>query len=145
MIRPDPRKQGKKTGAETSTATAAAPAKRRRVTVVTFGFKYGQPNTNHYFDVSFVKNPAREARWDLFSQPCDDMRRFVLDQSSCRAFLESAVPLIRTLVEVDDDVRIGVGCNSGRHRSCIIGEELVRRLENDHTQVRLMHREERFA
>ena len=135
MIRPEQTKQ----------ATTETPTRRRRVTVITFGFKYGHPNTNHYFDVSFVRNPAREPSWDLFSQPCDAMRNFVLDQPSCQAFLDSAVPMIRTLVEVDDDVRIGIGCNSGRHRSCIVGEELVRRLEDDHTQVRLMHREEQYA
>jgi UPF0042 nucleotide-binding protein len=114
----------------------------RRLTLVTFGFKYGSPNTNHYFDVSFVKNPARDSRWGLFSEPDDEMRRFVLEQASAQAFLERALPLVKTLVACDDDVRVGLGCNSGRHRSFILAEELQRRLQADGYEVRLIHREE---
>ena len=53
----------------------------RRITLVTFGFKYGPPHTNHYFDVSFVKNPARDERWSLFSEPDVAMRAFVMATS----------------------------------------------------------------
>lgn len=141
MIRPDDQNHP----IQSTQATAGTPTARRRLTIVTFGFKYGPPSTNHYFDVSFVRNPAREPMWDLFSQPCADMRRFVLQQPACQAFLESAEPLIRQLIQLDDDTRIGLGCSSGRHRSCIIGEELARRLQDDHTAVRLIHREEQFA
>lgn len=114
----------------------------RRITLMTFGFKYGLPNTNYYFDVSFVKNPARDARWSLFSEPNDDMRRFVLEQPSAQAFLEGVVPLLKTLVACDDDVRVGLGCNSGRHRSIILAGEIERRLALDGFDVRMVHREE---
>lgn len=114
----------------------------RRITLVTFGFKYGLPNTNYYFDVSFVKNPARDSRWSLFSEPNDEMRRFVLEQPSAQAFLERVVPLLKTLVACDDDVRVGFGCNSGRHRSIILASEVERRLAEEGFDVRLVHREE---
>jgi RNase adaptor protein for sRNA GlmZ degradation len=116
--------------------------RRRRLTLVTFGFKYGAPNTNYYFDVSFLRNPARDARWDLFATPDGAMREFVLAQPLCRSFLDSVVPVIRLLLECDDDVRIGLGCSSGRHRSVIVAEELKRRLESAELSVRLIHREE---
>jgi RNase adaptor protein for sRNA GlmZ degradation len=115
---------------------------RRRLTLVTFGFKYGPPNTNYYFDVSFLKNPARDPRWDLFATPDDGMREFVLSQPLCRSFLENVTPLIQLLLECDDDVRVGLGCSSGRHRSVILAEELKRRLESPVLAVRLIHREE---
>ncbi|HVS12272.1 MAG TPA: RNase adapter RapZ [Planctomycetota bacterium] len=118
---------------------------RRHLTLVTFGFKFGSPNTNYYFDVSFLKNPAREERWGLFAQPGAEMRDFVLEQPLCQAFLEVAVPLIHTLLECDDDVRIGLGCSSGRHRSYIVAEEIKRRMQSEETQVRLIHREESYA
>lgn len=113
-----------------------------RITLVTFGFKYGLPNTNYYFDVSFVKNPARDARWSLFSEPDESMRRFVLDQPSAQAFLDRVVPLLKTLVACDDDVRVGFGCNSGRHRSIILAGEVERRLAEEGFDVRMLHREE---
>ena len=119
--------------------------KRQSLTLVTFGFKYGVPNTNYYFDVSFLRNPAREERWNLFSQSDPEMTEFVLEQPACQAFLESMLPLIHTLLECDDDVRIGLGCSSGRHRSYIVAEELKRRIESEDVSVRLIHREEVYA
>ena len=116
--------------------------RRRRLTLVTFGFKYGPPNTNYYFDVSFLKNPAREPQWDLFCAPDERMRSFVLAQPLARSFLDSVVPVVRLLLECDDDVRVGLGCSSGRHRSVIIAEELKHRLESPSLAVRLIHREE---
>jgi len=118
---------------------------QRRLTLMTFGFKYGAPNTNYWFDVSFLVNPARQERWDLFSEPSAEMRAFVLEQPACQSFLEAAVPLIRVLLECDDDVRIGFGCSSGRHRSFIVAEEIRRRLAAEGIEARLLHREEAYA
>lgn len=113
-----------------------------RIEIVTFGFKYGRPNTNYYFDVSFLKNPARDARWTLFSKADAGMREFVLGQPQCQEFLDAAVRLVRTVCCFDDDLRVGIGCSSGRHRSRIVAEELLRRLGGDGTRIRLTHREE---
>jgi len=114
----------------------------KRLTLVTFGFKYGPPNTNYYFDVSFLKNPAREDGWSLFSAPDAQMREFVLSQPLCAQFLDAATPLIQLLLECDNDVRVGIGCSSGRHRSVIVAQELARRLECEDLAVRLLNREE---
>src|SRR5205807_390310 len=101
---------------------------RRHLVLTTFGFKYGTPNANYFFDVSFLRNPAREEQWDLFAEPDDAMRAFVLDQDLCQDFLRDVVPLIRTVLRCDDDARVAIGCNAGRHRSRIVAEELARRL-----------------
>ena len=61
------------------------------ITITTFGFKYGPPNTNYYFDLSFLKNPAREARLNLFDRPSAAMREFVLGQPACQEFLAKAL------------------------------------------------------
>lgn len=50
------------------------------VTLMSFGFEYGIPNANYYFDVGFLKNPARQKKWDFFSQIDEDMCRFVMEQ-----------------------------------------------------------------
>jgi UPF0042 nucleotide-binding protein len=117
---------------------------RARLTLLTFGFKYGAPGTNNYFDVSFLRNPARENGWSLFDEPSDGMRSFVLDQPECREFLAAATPLVRTLVHCDDDVRIGIGCSAGRHRSRIVAEELASRLRGEGVDVQVVHREDAF-
>jgi UPF0042 nucleotide-binding protein len=117
----------------------------RRLTLLTFGFKYGAPPSNYYFDVSFLVNPARDARWSLFDAPDQGMRDFVLSQELAQGFLDAAVPLIELLLAADDDVRIGIGCSSGRHRSNIIAEELQRRFEARGVDVRLVKREAAYS
>ncbi|MEM6571311.1 MAG: RNase adapter RapZ, partial [Planctomycetota bacterium] len=69
-------------------ASSAHGAKQLSLTLVSFGFKYGQPPANHYFDVSFLKNPARQEGWTLFSEPGEEMRRWVLEQPAAVEFLE---------------------------------------------------------
>ncbi|QDU84385.1 glmZ(sRNA)-inactivating NTPase [Planctomycetes bacterium Pla163] len=115
-----------------------------RITVVTFGFKYGPPPTNHYFDVSFLSNPARDPRWGLFSRPDEQMRDFVMAQPAARDFIASAVPLIAFLSGQDDDLRIGLGCNAGRHRSVLLAEALCLELARLGHEVHVVHRERDF-
>jgi len=118
---------------------------RPHLTLVTFGFKYGAPNANYTFDVSFLRNPAREQAWSLFAAADEGMARFVLEQPECEAFLERLLPLVRVLLGFDDDLRIGIGCSSGRHRSRIVALEIQRRLEREGALVKLVHREEVYA
>lgn len=121
------------------------PQDRPRLTLVTFGFKYGAPNANYTFDVSFLRNPAREEQWGLFATADEGMARFVLEQEECTTFLDRLLPLIRVLLGFDDDLRIGIGCSSGRHRSRIVAHEIQRLLEQEGVDVKLVHREEVFA
>ncbi len=118
---------------------------RTGVTLVSFGFKYGRPPANHVFDVSFLKNPAREATWGLWSTPSEDMRRWVLTQPAAVEFLAAALPFVRFLARTDDDVRIAFGCSAGRHRSTILVEELAQRLRDEGLDVAVFHREREFA
>lgn len=115
------------------------------LTLVSFGFKYGRPPANHVFDVSFLKNPAREATWSLWSEPSEEMRRWVLGQPTAVEFLAAALPYVRFLARTDDDVRVAFGCSAGRHRSTILVEELARRLRDEGFDVAVHHRERQFA
>ena len=74
--------------------------KTRRLTLMSFGFKYGHPPANYYFDASFLKNPAREDGWDLFSSVSPRMREFVLSQPRCQQFLDKLTPLLEVLPRV---------------------------------------------
>src|SRR5436190_15796974 len=98
------------------------------VTLVTFGFKYGQPAANYLVDVSFLRNPAREDRWTLFSEVDDEMRGWLLEQPAAQEFVVRLASLLELVAACDEDVRVGVGCSAGRHRSRIVAEELHDRL-----------------
>lgn len=120
---------------------ARARARQGTVTLLSFGFKYGPPPANHCFDVSFLRNPAREARFGLWSERSDEMRAWVLEQPEARAFLDAVVPLVELLSRVDDDARVALGCSGGRHRSAILAEVLAERLAGAGVDVRVVHRE----
>jgi RNase adaptor protein for sRNA GlmZ degradation len=111
----------------------------KKITLVSFGFKYGIPNANYYFDVGFIKNPAREARWGFFSEPTDEMREFILQQEKVKEFLKYIVPLIEFLSTVDQNQIFAFGCSAGRHRSSILVDVLASKLKN--MTVRVNHRD----
>jgi len=113
----------------------------KKITIMTFGFKYGLPNANYYFDVSFIKNPARQHNWSLFSSVDDEMSKFILSQKDAQIFIEKILPLIKSLYLFDDDVRIAFGCSSGRHRSVVIANEIERLLQKDSIKTKIIHRE----
>lgn len=114
---------------------------KSNVILMSFGFKYGMPNANYYFDVGFLKNPARQKDWHFFSEPCDEMREFVLKEKSARGFLERVEPLIVFLSKVDQNQVFAFGCNAGRHRSSILVDELGKRLAKKGIKVKIYHRD----
>jgi UPF0042 nucleotide-binding protein len=101
------------------------------LTIYSFGFKYRQPPANYYFDVGWIKNPAREKKWDLHTKANDEMRGYVLRQEHVEEFIQAACKLILIALEADDGVRVAFGCSAGRHRSPIIAEEVRRRIIAD--------------
>jgi len=113
----------------------------RKLTLMSFGFKYGSPNANYYFDVSFAKNPARESQWSLFDKPDVTMVDFVLSQPKVSNFVKTLLPMLDVIVTLDDDTRVAFGCNAGRHRSAIIVEHIAGVLRAKGTRVNVIHRE----
>ena len=111
------------------------------ITLVSFGFKYGQPHANYYFDVGFIKNPARNKNWGFFSTPDDDMKSYVLGQEQTKEFIEKIEPLIIFLSKIDQNQIFAFGCNAGRHRSNIIVDELARLLKERGLKVNVIHRD----
>ncbi|MBN1674479.1 MAG: hypothetical protein JXR37_25750 [Kiritimatiellae bacterium] len=111
------------------------------VTLMSFGFKYGLPAANYYFDVGFIKNPARLAKWDFFSGTTKAMRKYVLEQPQTQEFIERALPLLKFLATIDQHQVFAFGCNAGRHRSSIVAEEVHRRLKKEGIRSRVCHRD----
>jgi len=107
---------------------------------MSFGFKYGVPHSNYYFDVGFLRNPARD-KWGFFDKPDGEMRKYVLDQEFAQELLSKVEPLILFLSTVDQHQVFAFGCNAGRHRSTIIVDEMARRLEKKKINVEVIHRD----
>jgi UPF0042 nucleotide-binding protein len=110
------------------------------IRLISFGFKYGLPPANFYFDVSFIKNPAREKKWGLFAIEDEEMVEYVLSQDSVSDFIDLVVPLIYHIVKLDGFQSVAFGCNSGRHRSPIVVNEIARRINKDIKHI-VLHRD----
>lgn len=108
---------------------------------MSFGFKYGIPSSNYYFDVGFIKNPARENQWDFFSKRTNNMTEFVLQQEETKEFLDRIEPFLIFLCGIDQNQVFAFGCSAGRHRSPAIVEELNRRLRKAGFQPIVYHRD----
>lgn len=98
------------------------------LTITTFGFKYGAPRCNYYFDVSFIPNPARLEKFNLHSSLDSEMIKFIREQDGVDEIVEIIVRLAEFINEKDVS-KIGIGCNSGRHRSRAIAELVCDRLQ----------------
>jgi UPF0042 nucleotide-binding protein len=126
-------------------AEQAAPT--LRVTVVSFGFKYGLPvDADLVADMRFLPNPhwVPELRPHTGREP--GVRDYVLGQPGAGEFVDRWVDLFRIVAEGylregKRYVTVAVGCTGGKHRSVAVAEELARRLSGDGSDVRVVHRD----
>jgi len=124
---------------------AAGPA--LRVTVMSFGFKYGLPmDADHVADVRFLPNPY----WvpDLRPRTGLDaaVRDFVLGQEGAEPFLKSysstLVPLLPGYIRENKRyVTVAVGCTGGKHRSVAMAEALAGLLRGPGVHASTVHRD----
>lgn len=110
-------------------------ADETRVTIVTFGYKYGLPSdADLVADCRFLPNPF----WIPDLRPLTGLdapvRDFVLAQPGAQEFISGYVSALVPVLngyrrESKRHVTIAVGCTGGKHRSVAVAEELGRRLE----------------
>ncbi len=127
--------------------SAEVPAQPMRVSVRSFGFKYGAPReVDLLLDVRFLPNP----HWDPELRPLTGtdpiVSDYVLDSEDAAGFLEKVTDLVTFLiprfqVEGKSYVTIGIGCTGGRHRSVAIADELGKRLRKAEVDVAVRHRD----
>ena len=118
-----------------------------KVTVISFGFKYGIPvDADYLADMRFLPNPywVPELRASTGTdQPVAD---FVRQQDGAAEFLDSYVPMLAGvgrgyLREGKRFMRVAIGCTGGKHRSVAMSEEIVRRLRDEGYDARVSHRD----
>ncbi|HEY0948622.1 RNase adapter RapZ [Nocardioides sp.] len=120
---------------------------RLRVTVVSFGFKYGIPvDADFVADMRFLPNP----HWIPELRPRTGRDRAVADyvmaQSGAAEFIDAYVPVLEGVAEgyLREGKRfmtVAIGCTGGKHRSVAMTEEIARRLREAGYETRATHRD----
>jgi UPF0042 nucleotide-binding protein len=126
---------------------AGEDARRLRVTVLSFGFKYGlPPDADFVVDARFLPNPywVPELRDHSGREP--EVSRYVLGQRGAITFVETLAQLLNATTpgferEGKRYVTVAVGCTGGKHRSVAIAEELARRLRESQMSASAQHRD----
>ncbi len=110
------------------------------IDLLSFGFKYGAPATNFYFDVTFLPNPARISGKQLFDELDEEMYKYVIQNENSQELIIKVVDFI-LFVSKFDSIKVGIGCNSGRHRSVILVNEISKHLKTLGVEHRVSHRD----
>lgn len=118
-----------------------------RLTVMSFGFKYGIPvDADMVFDARFLPNPF----WDEQLRPMTGMdapvATRVLGEDGAETFLTTVLDLLATVRDgyIREGKRFGtvaVGCTGGKHRSVALVEAIVDRLDSVGIDAVPVHRD----
>ncbi|MDH2415798.1 RNase adapter RapZ [Nocardioides sp. CER19] len=121
---------------------------RLRVTVVSFGFKYGIPiDADFVADMRFLPNP----HWVPELRPGNgrdnpEVSAYVYSRPGAQEFLAGYVPVLAGVAEGylregKRFMRVALGCTGGKHRSVAMAEEIARRLQDRGLVARALHRD----
>jgi UPF0042 nucleotide-binding protein len=121
---------------------------RTRVTMLSFGYKYGLPmDADLVIDMRFLPNPYWIPELREFTGRDESVRDYVLSQEGAEEFLDRYHELLRLINggyrrEGKRYLTVAVGCTGGKHRSVAVAEELARRLGGeDGVEVSVVHRD----
>ncbi len=118
-----------------------------RVSVGSFGFKYGAPrDADLVLDVRFLPNPHWMAELRPLAGTDDRVRAYVEDQpvygdfrARLRDLLDVVVP--GYIAEGKSYLTLAVGCTGGRHRSVVVAEDIAAYFRDKGMAVSLDHRD----
>lgn len=107
-----------------------------RVTVMSFGFKYGLPtDADLVADARFLPNPFWVPELKALTGRDEKVREFVLGQPGASDFINGYASALAPVFagyqrENKRHATIAIGCTGGKHRSVAIAEELATRLRD---------------
>ncbi|MGJ0388586.1 RNase adapter RapZ [Microbacterium sp. CGR1] len=109
-------------------------AARHRVTLMSFGFKYGLPtDVDLVADMRFLPNPFWNEELRGLTGKDEPVRDYVLSREGATEFLDAYTAALTPVLEGyqrenKSHSTIAIGCTGGKHRSVAMVEELARRL-----------------
>jgi UPF0042 nucleotide-binding protein len=107
-----------------------------KLTVLSFGFKYGLPaDADMVADLRFLPNPYWVPELSPLTGQDEAVREFVLSQPDAPEFLEHYVAALAAVAdgyrrENKRHATIAMGCTGGKHRSVAMAEEVARQLRS---------------
>jgi UPF0042 nucleotide-binding protein len=128
-------------------AHRAVTGDRMRITVLSFGFKYGIPlQADLVVDVRFMPNPYFDPELKALDGKDERVRQFIRKWPQIEEFFGKYLALVRYLVPLYEQegrtyLTIAVGCTGGRHRSVAIAEDIVAHLKELEWPVSVSHRD----
>lgn len=118
-----------------------------KVTVVSFGFKYGIPvDADLLADMRFLPNPFWVTELRAKTGRDREVSDYVLERPGAATFLTQYLPVLETvaagyLAEGKRFMTVAIGCTGGKHRSVAMTEAIVERLVEHGYDARAEHRD----
>lgn len=112
-----------------------------RITVMSFGFKYGLPlHADLVLDVRFLPNPYFVPELKPFDGRHPDVRAYVFQDPRCRELIERYGRLVAELIPLYEKegksyLTLAVGCTGGKHRSVAVAESFAREFQKSFPNV----------
>ncbi len=125
----------------------AVPAKRMKIYLLSFGFKYGTPHdADLVIDVRFLPNPHFVQELKNLDGTSPRVKEFMDRWKETHIFLKKYLDLLNYLIphyekEGKSSLTIAVGCTAGTHRSVSIADNIFRELKKTTNLITLTHRD----
>ena len=120
---------------------------RMRITVQSFGFKYGIPlEADLIMDVRFLPNPYFVPSLKELDGESEAIKNYVMRNPSTQTFLSKYLDLLDYLLPLYEKegksyLTIAVGCTGGRHRSVVIARYIYDQINQSDKKVEITHRD----
>ncbi|HEY0718291.1 MAG TPA: RNase adapter RapZ [Streptosporangiaceae bacterium] len=118
-----------------------------RVSIVSFGYKYGLPvDADIVVDCRFLPNPHWIPELAPMTGQDAPVRDYVLSRPGAQEFLRAYLEALLIVLAGDERegkhfVTLAVGCTGGKHRSVAISEFLATKLASTGANLRVTHRD----
>jgi UPF0042 nucleotide-binding protein len=125
----------------------AVPAKRMKIYLLSFGFKYGIPyDADLVIDVRFLPNPHFVQELRNLDGTSPEVKKYMERWKETHIFLKKYLDLLNYLIphyekEGKSSLTIAVGCTAGTHRSVSIADAIYRELKQTTNLITLAHRD----